>query len=218
MGRRRPTVYSSRLVWPEIQAALRDAGMDPAAVDWWAATLDGTMIVPGAVAVQFQETAGYDLSVILDPGWIGAPLPPPAVSAPLGGSSDMTIALAPRPGGGVDSFDIAARDGAVLWSGDVPDYQEGAPVALPVLPGGAAPHAVAATWDSPTRLVCDVLDAAGVRHRNVLDISGGWADAAWGSWAQVGTNILVPAVVAPGTSVAPHQHSVTASGTTGGPV
>ena len=76
-GRRRPTIYCNRSTINEVRRAM---GGRP--FDWWAATLDGTRDVAGAVAVQFAGeslTGGhYDESVILDPDWIGvAPGPGP---------------------------------------------------------------------------------------------------------------------------------------------
>lgn len=69
MGRRRGTVYCSR----DTIAAVR-AAAGPRAFDWWAATLDGTQDVPGAVAVQYAGSAltgaAYDESVIVDPTWV----------------------------------------------------------------------------------------------------------------------------------------------------
>lgn len=69
-GRRRPTIYCNR----GTIAAVRQA-MGSRPFDWWAATLDGTVDVAGAVAVQARGadlTGGaYDESVILDPSWVG---------------------------------------------------------------------------------------------------------------------------------------------------
>jgi hypothetical protein len=65
-GRRRPTLYHSRDLRDQVLAAM--AGRP---YDWWAATLDGTQDVPGAVAVQYLNTPGYDLSVVHDLSWIG---------------------------------------------------------------------------------------------------------------------------------------------------
>ena len=75
-GRRRPTLYCNRST---IEAVRRAMGSRP--FDWWAATLDGTRFLPGAVAVQYCGAADsndpcrtgghYDESVILDPAWIG---------------------------------------------------------------------------------------------------------------------------------------------------
>lgn len=70
-GRRRPTVYANRETWPAVLEALAAANLPADAVDWWAATLDGTMLVAGAVAVQYISTGPYDESVILDPTWVG---------------------------------------------------------------------------------------------------------------------------------------------------
>lgn len=70
-ARRRPTVYSSRTVWPQVVTALEAAGMSAAAVDWWAATLDGTQTVAGAVAVQYQDVGTYDISNVQDESWLG---------------------------------------------------------------------------------------------------------------------------------------------------
>jgi hypothetical protein len=66
-ARRRPTVYCARSAIDAVRGACA-----PREFDWWAATLDGTTSVPGAVAVQFADYGGYDESVILDPTWVGA--------------------------------------------------------------------------------------------------------------------------------------------------
>jgi hypothetical protein len=87
-GRRRPTVYCSRADIDAVRGAAA-----PRAFDWWAATLDGTTSVPGAVAVQFADYGGYDESVILDPTWVGAnvaPAPAPH-PPPTGGDELMTM-------------------------------------------------------------------------------------------------------------------------------
>jgi len=89
-ARRRPTIYCNRST---IDAVRRAMGSRP--FDWWAATLDGTKNVPGAVAVQYCGAADshdpcrtgghYDESVILDASWIGqaaAPQPGPEVTDP----------------------------------------------------------------------------------------------------------------------------------------
>jgi hypothetical protein len=84
-GRRRPTIYCNRSTIDLVRAAMGNR-----AFDWWAATLDGTMYVAGAVAVQYCGAADshdpcrtgghYDESVILDPTWLN--LPPYGVPAP----------------------------------------------------------------------------------------------------------------------------------------
>src|SRR5215471_17330130 len=87
--RRRPSLYHSRNLRDAVLAAM--AGR---AYDWWAATLDGTVDVPGAVAVQYcgasdsndpcRTTGHYDESIIFDPGWINLqpPDPPPPPKEP----------------------------------------------------------------------------------------------------------------------------------------
>jgi hypothetical protein len=69
-NRRKPTIYSDRNTWPQIVAALEAAGMSAGSVDWWAATLDGTQVVAGAVAVQYIDTGAYHESIILDETWV----------------------------------------------------------------------------------------------------------------------------------------------------
>lgn len=82
-GRRAATFYCNRSTWPQIVDALVAAGLDPAAVDWWIGTLDGTTdlfygssgVRPPAglrvVAIQTVDTGAYDESVIIDPSWVG---------------------------------------------------------------------------------------------------------------------------------------------------
>ena len=149
-------------------------------------------IPPGYIAWQYAVEVNvngrfYDASVF-DPAALAPPDPPPA---PLhGGSSGMTIALAARPdGSGVDSFEIIS--GQIHWSGDVPDWQPGSDTVLPGL-GAVELRAVAACWDGPDRLVVDVLDAAGTRHRNVIQPSNDWKA---GSWEQLATGVTVPAAI-----------------------
>jgi hypothetical protein len=69
-SRRRPTIYCNRST---IDAVRQAAG--GRAFDWWAATLDGTQQVAGAVAVQYVDTGAYDESIIWDAGWLGLPVP-----------------------------------------------------------------------------------------------------------------------------------------------
>ena len=63
--RRRPTVYCNRATWPFIRAAVGNRK-----VDYWISTLDGTTVVPGAVAVQYRDAGGFDESVVLDTSWL----------------------------------------------------------------------------------------------------------------------------------------------------
>lgn len=57
------TAYVNRSNWPAVRALVDAAGVQ---CRYWVATLDGTMQVPGAWAVQYQggENAPYDLSVL----------------------------------------------------------------------------------------------------------------------------------------------------------
>jgi hypothetical protein len=57
------TAYCNRSTLPTLQALVERAGIR---VLYWVATLDGTMSVPGAWAVQYQGgmTAPYDLSIL----------------------------------------------------------------------------------------------------------------------------------------------------------
>lgn len=64
-GRRRPTIYCNRASWRAVQDVLGTRN-----VEYWISTLDGTEVVPGAVAVQYTDTGGYDESLISDPTWM----------------------------------------------------------------------------------------------------------------------------------------------------
>lgn len=87
-GRRHPTIYCSRSAITAVRIA---AGQRP--FDWWAATLDGTTSVPGAVAVQYADLGGYDESVILDPTWVGVPVTPTAPEFPPPFGEVMVMSL-----------------------------------------------------------------------------------------------------------------------------
>jgi hypothetical protein len=88
LGRRAPTVYCNRSTWPACRVA---AGDRP--VDWWISTLDGTIDVPGAVAVQYTDTGAYDESFILDPTWVGiaSSSASPAIITPAGREDPMPL-------------------------------------------------------------------------------------------------------------------------------
>lgn len=58
-----PTVYCSAYAWPAVQAAFRHAGV--AEPHYWIADYDNDPTVPvGAVAKQYRDTAGYDVSAV----------------------------------------------------------------------------------------------------------------------------------------------------------
>ena len=74
---RAPTIYASRSTWATI------GPLAPAGVTWWAATLDGTTTVPGAVAVQYMTvSSGYDVSLVTDDTWHALPAPAPPAPVP----------------------------------------------------------------------------------------------------------------------------------------
>lgn len=87
-GRRRPTVYCSRSAIAAVRAATGAREFD-----WWAATLDGTTAVPGAVAVQYVDYGGYDESTILDPSWVGMDHLPTVVHHPPNSSGEPVVNL-----------------------------------------------------------------------------------------------------------------------------
>lgn len=58
-----PTVYCSASTWPTVQAAFRNAGITEP--HYWIADYDHDPTVPvGAVAKQYKNTAGYDVSSV----------------------------------------------------------------------------------------------------------------------------------------------------------
>jgi hypothetical protein len=172
-ARRRPTIYSSRWTWPAVRQALHDAGLEAVLIDWWAATLDGTTDVPGAVAVQAFGSAmtggHYDESVILDPSWIGILPSPPQPSPALPTHQEepsMPITVARPDGSGRDVFAIAAgqlhhvaigADGAAHFN----DHLEGSWAAL-----------VDAWWEGST------LSVRGLGTDGVLWLAC-WTDGTW---------------------------------------
>ena len=72
-SRRAPTLYVNRGNWDAVRRAV-----GPRVVDYWVSTLDGTLYVPGAVAVQYWDTGAYDLSVVWDEWWLRGQWPQPA--------------------------------------------------------------------------------------------------------------------------------------------
>ena len=60
-----PTVYCNESTWPTVRAAFTLAGV--AQPHYWIAHYDGDPAIPaGAIAKQYQNTAGYDLSSVSD--------------------------------------------------------------------------------------------------------------------------------------------------------
>lgn len=87
-GRRAPTIYCDRSAIASVRALTGHRVWD-----WWAATLDGTIDVPGAVAVQYRDFGGYDESFILDPTWVGlgGTSASPALIVPAGRDEPMPL-------------------------------------------------------------------------------------------------------------------------------
>lgn len=55
------TAYCNRSTWPTVRELIAKARIE---VLYWIATLDGTVNVPGAWAVQYRDTGAVDLSVL----------------------------------------------------------------------------------------------------------------------------------------------------------
>jgi hypothetical protein len=72
-----PTVYCNSSTWPSVRAAFASAGVAPP--HYWIAHYDGDPALPaGAVAKQWKNAAGYDLSTVAAywPGVDRRPAPP----------------------------------------------------------------------------------------------------------------------------------------------
>jgi hypothetical protein len=87
-GRRAPTIYCNRSTIDAVRVSTGGRHFD-----WWAATLDGTTEVTGAVAVQYWGAGAFDESLILDPTWVGLfdTSASPAIVTPATGEDDMTM-------------------------------------------------------------------------------------------------------------------------------
>ncbi len=123
----RPTIYSNRATWPLILDALRSETVNPADVDWWASTLDGTegpdVACPDgntyrAVAVQYAQgpQGRYDLSIVYDDTWHPTPR-----TAALG--SLVPVTTAPTAGAlrRRKRMLVIVSDGTEQWLCGVPD-------------------------------------------------------------------------------------------------
>jgi hypothetical protein len=86
------TVYCNTSTWPSVRAAFRAAGVSEP--QYWVAEYDGVAAIPaGAVAKQYRNTPGYDVSVVVAAGgWHGVdPTTPAPTPTP---EDDMTPAQA----------------------------------------------------------------------------------------------------------------------------
>lgn len=60
-----PTVYCNASTWPAVRAAFRSAGVPQP--HYWVADYDNDPAIPaGAIAKQFRNTSGYDVSAVAD--------------------------------------------------------------------------------------------------------------------------------------------------------
>lgn len=82
-----PTIYCNELDpvtgWPAVRAAFRARNVPEP--HYWIAKYDGNTTIPsGAVAKQYENTAGWDLSAVADywPGVDPAPAPPVSLTTP----------------------------------------------------------------------------------------------------------------------------------------
>lgn len=72
-----PTVYCNTSTWPTVRSAFQSRSV--AEPHYWVASYDGNTAIPaGAVAHQYESTARWDLSSVVDywPGVDSAPTPP----------------------------------------------------------------------------------------------------------------------------------------------
>jgi hypothetical protein len=200
--RRRPTIYCDRST---IDAVRREMGERK--FDWWAATLDGTTDVPGAVAVQHCgaadsldpcRTAGhYDESVILDPSWIGQAAPFLTTSSHAGGESSMVIISAPAAinPGRLDVFVIDSnRNVARTFSDggaggiDQLDHAWMGVDAEHTPAGGFRPGSLTVSWDNLNRQVVGVEDTHGGAFMAVINPNGSFAQG----WTKLRVDVSTP--------------------------
>jgi hypothetical protein len=73
-----PTVYCNRSTWPAVRAAFVNQHVTQP--QYWIASYSSSTVIPaGAVALQYENTPGYDLSIVEDhwPGVDPEPVPTP---------------------------------------------------------------------------------------------------------------------------------------------
>lgn len=139
---RRPTIYTSRSEWGEVQIALGAAGVQASAVDFWIADWTGQPhLVPGSVATQYASPdtgSGGNFDVSMTDGvWPGVPTPPPP--PPQAQGADMLTSFIDPKDGSVHIAYLATNGhvielfrgtpGVTAWHyGDL-TQQTGSPVA-----------------------------------------------------------------------------------------
>lgn len=220
-GRRKPTVYCNRSTWPQVKAALIAAGLSISAVDWMAATLDGSLTgTDEAVAVQWKGAAltggHYDETIVKDPSWLGHPAPASQIGGVMSGGN---IQAAPFDLGRLDIVEVRS-DGHVMRSwdpggaGQIDNLKDGDwidvyPDSLP--PGGMDEVSWCWSWnkaDSTWRMNMWA-KSAGLVYLAVVD----WSGRGVQGWTHV-NGITGRRPAQPGNAtLVPHTHSVaTATG------
>jgi hypothetical protein len=128
-----PTVYCSVSSWPAVKAAFAARGV--AEPHYWVADYslgDNPAIPAGAVALQYADRGGYDVSAVADywPGIDAAPAPPPppvppAPVSPLEDDMPYLISVTPdptQPGETTPSAGIFTVDGGTVAHVDEASY------------------------------------------------------------------------------------------------
>ena len=123
-----PTVYCSMSAWATVQAAFKARGV--AQPHYWVAdySLGNNPAIPaGAIALQYADRGGYDVSVVADywPGVDSAPTPAPPPPPPLEEAMPYLISVTPdptAPGATTPSAGIFTVDGGTVVHVDEASY------------------------------------------------------------------------------------------------
>lgn len=84
-----PTVYCSESLWPTVRAVFR--ALNVPQPHYWIAHYDSVALIPeGAIAKQYKNTSGYDISVVAD-YWPGVDPKPVAHYEPYPGEHWFTV-------------------------------------------------------------------------------------------------------------------------------
>lgn len=108
-----PTVYMSAAVWANVGSAFKARGVPEP--HYWVASYDGKAVIPaGAIAKQYANHPGYDVSIVADywPGVDPAPIPTEVQSVYL-------ASVTPDPTGGKGAG-IFTVDGSAITHVDEP--------------------------------------------------------------------------------------------------
>lgn len=86
---RYPSIYCNRSTWPDVRILFQAAGVEEP--PYWIATANNEMVIPpGAVAAQFKQEAGCDVSIVED-YWPGVDVVNPLQITDLVTFSDGTV-------------------------------------------------------------------------------------------------------------------------------